>query len=414
MLRRTFPAVRAALFGCAASLGPTVGASAQAVDSLVARAVAVNPAIHAAAARAEAARRRVQPAGLLPDPMLMLGIQNLPLGGEPGMSGPDPMTMRMVGVGQTLPYPGKLAARKRVAARELEAAEAAVAVATQQVVQDVRSAYYELAFVDRALDVVERSRRVLGEFITAAEARHGVGSAGQEDVLKARLEATRLAETAVALSEQRRAVLARLNALLDRPSDTPVSDARVPDRLARAAVAPSADQIRFVSAAFGARAADSPLPPLGELQETAVRESPMLREQSAMIAVQQARVDLAGREYLPDFELSLQYGQRPGRPDMVSATVSIPLPVYKGRKQDTHAAEARSQLAALQADLRARENEVRAEVARLYSELERQRAQLALYVKAIIPQGRASLASAAASYQVGRVEFLTVLENQAT
>ncbi len=59
-------------------------------------------------------------------------------------------------------------------------------------------------------------------------------------------------------------------------------------------------------------------------------------------------------------------------------------------------------------------SELRAEVARLVSELERQRAQLAVYVKAVLPQGQASLASATASYQVGKTEFLTVLENQAT
>jgi cobalt-zinc-cadmium efflux system outer membrane protein len=226
---------------------------------------------------------------------------------------------------------------------------------------------------------------------------------------------TRLAESTVALVEQRRAALARLNALLDRPSETPVANPQVPGRVARAAVADSPDRIRFVSAALGARAADSPLPSLTELQETAVRESPVLREQAAMLAAQAARLELARKEYLPDFDLSVQYGQRSGGlPDMVSASVSVPLPVFKRRKQDLFVAEARAEYSARDAAYRATQNEVRAEVARLHSELERQRAQLALYVKAIIPQGRASLASATASYQVGRVEFLTVLDNQAT
>ncbi|MFN2565093.1 MAG: TolC family protein, partial [Gemmatimonadaceae bacterium] len=185
--------------------------------------------------------------------------------------------------------------------------------------------------------------------------------------------------------------------------------------VARAAVADSAERIRFVSAALGARAAGSPLPPLTELQETALRESPMLREQAGMLLAQAARLELARKEHLPDFDLSLQYGQRGGGlPDMVTAMVSVPLPIWKGRKQDRFVVEERAELAALEAGYRARQNDVRAEVARLYSELERQRAQLALYVKAIIPQGRASLASATASYQVGRAEFLTVLDNQAT
>lgn len=394
------------------------------IDVLVEAALAVNPAIRAARERLSAARARVGPAGLLADPTLMLGIQNLPLGTmrtapaghgtTPSSSGPDPMTMKMIGIGQTIPFPRKLSLSRRAVAREAESAEAALAVVRWQVTRDARGAYYELVFLDRALEIVDRNHRVLADFATITETRYGVGTAGQQDVLKARVELTRLAENAVALKEQRRASLARLNSLLDRPTDAPLVAERLPERIARAAVADSASRIRFASADLGARAEGSPLPPLSELQERAVRQSPMLREHEAMIAAQSARLELARKAYLPDFDVSLQYGQRTGLPDMVTAFVSIPLPVQKRKKQDLLVADARSQLAALEADHHAKQNELRAEVARLYSELERQRAQLALYVKAIIPQGRASLASATSSYQVGRVEFLTVLENQAT
>lgn len=386
------------------------------LDALVGAAVAANPAVQAARERITAARARITPAGLRPDPTLMAGIQNFPVS-QPGFH--DFMTMKMVGIGQTLPYPGTRALRRDVAAREAVVAEATLGVTTQQVARDVRGAYYELAFLDRAMEVVQRSQIVLGDFIRVAETRYSVGQGGQQggslrDVLRARVEATRLAEQAVALTEQRRAALARLNAALDRPSGTPVAEPRIPERVARAAVADSASHVRFVSATLGARAADSPLPPLATLQDAAVRESPALREHEATIATQAARVELARRAYLPDVDVSLQYGQRQGYSDMVSAVVSIPLPLQKGRKQEAEVAAARSDLAALEAEHRARANDVRAEVARLYSELERQRSQLALYVKGIIPQGRAALTSATASYQVGRVEFLTVLEDQAT
>lgn len=409
----------AALVGASPRLGaqplPTA-APGHRLDSLVAQALATSPALRAARARVEAARARVTPAGLRPDPMLMAGVQNFPVS-EPGFQ--DFMTMRMVGVGQTVPYPGKLALRRQAARRDAEAAQAALAGVTRQVARDVRGAYYELAFLDQALDVVGRNQRVLGDFVRVAEARYTVGQAGPQgaglqDVLRARVEATRLAETAVSLTEQRRAALARLNAALDRPTDTPVADPRVPGRVARAAVADSAGRVRFVSAVLGARAADSPLPPLTALQETALRESPMLLEQEAAIAAQAARAELARREYFPDVDVSVQYGQRRGLSDMVTATVSVPLPLQKRRRQDLLVAEARAEVAALEAERAARRNEIRAEVARLYSELERQRAQLALYVKAVIPQGRAALTSATASYQVGRVEFLTLLDTQAT
>jgi outer membrane protein TolC len=246
------------------------------------------------------------------------------------------------------------------------------------------------------------------------EARYGTGSAGQQDVLKSRVEAGRLAETAVDLTERRRGTLARLNALLDRRSDSPVEYPMIPRRIASAAVADSAADVRFVSAALGARAAGSALPGVEQLEALALRESPMLREADAMVAAQQARSELARRASLPDLDISVQYGQRSGSSDMVSATVAIPLPLQKRRKQDAQLADMRSELGAVEAERHARRNEISAEVARLHSALERDRAQLALYVKSIIPQGRGSLTAATSSYQAGRVELLTLLDNQAT
>ena len=391
----------------------TVSAAPVGVDSLVAQALSVHPGIRAADARVEAARAAIGPAGTLPDPMLGVGVMNVPLGDheEGDMTA---MTMKTVGVGQTIPYPGKLALRRRVAELELSAAEAQREAARLAVAEEVRRAYYDLAFLDQAVGIIERNQKLLANFARVTESRYGVGTGGQQDVLKARVELARLAEEAVTLAERRTATLARLNAALDRPTATPVTGPEVPERLARAAVASNAREIRFASAALGSRVADSPLPALAELQETAVQQSPMIRAHQAMIEAQAARVELARKEHLPDFDVSVQYGQRSGRSDMISAMVSVPIPLRKGSKQDLEVKQAEAQLAALQAEHHEQANEIRAEVARGYADLERERAQLALFVKSILPQGRASLESATASFQVGRVDFLTVLENQAT
>jgi cobalt-zinc-cadmium efflux system outer membrane protein len=393
------------------------------LDSLLARALRVSPAIRAAVAKVDASRHRAVAAGARPDPMLMAGIENLPLGrenqttsahGVPTGGGPEPMTMRMIGIGQIIPYRGKLSLRTQAAERETDASEAAVDAARLMVVRDVKDAYYELAFLDQAFGVTTRNANVLGTFIQVTEARYGDGVAGQQDVLKARVEAAHLAESAASLKEQRRTALARLNAVLDRPSDTPVEDPTIPPAIAHAAISDSTRGIRFVSAALGARAADSPLLSVSELQQIAIRQSPGIREHEAMIAAQTARVELARKDVLPDVDISVQYGQRPGLTDMITATVSVPIPLQRRRKQDQLVAEADAQLAALHEEHRTKVNEINAEIARLVSELERERTQLALYVKAILPQGRATVTSATASYQSGKADFLTVLDSQAT
>jgi cobalt-zinc-cadmium efflux system outer membrane protein len=351
--------------------------------------------------------------------MLMLGIQNQPLGrersamgvGMPESAGPDPMTMRMAGVSQTIPFPGRLALRRRVAERDVESADAAVETARRQVVRDVKQAYYELAFLDRALEVTTRSRDVVASIVRAADTRYGSGASSQSEVIRSRLDATRLAESASALAEQRRAAMAGLNALLGRASDLPVATPEIPARIARLAMPATSDDVRFTSNALGARAAGSPLRPFSELQELAVANSSELREHELMIAAQAVRVDLARRERLPDIDVALQYGQRGGGlPDMMTASVSLPLPVFARRKQGALTLDAEAQLRALHAEHEAAANALRAEVASLVADLERQRTQLALFTKALLPQGRALLASTTGSYQVGRADLRDVLD----
>jgi outer membrane protein TolC len=99
---------------------------------------------------------------------------------------------------------------------------------------------------------------------------------------------------------------------------------------------------------------------------------------------------------------------------MVSAMVSIPIPLQKGRKQDAQVAEAAAELATLEAEHHEMVNDLNARVAKQVSDLERARMQLALAKRAILPQAQATLASSTASYQVGRLDFAAVMDAQAS
>jgi cobalt-zinc-cadmium efflux system outer membrane protein len=393
------------------------------LDSLVKTAVAHNPAIRAAGERIVAARARISAAGARPDPTLMLGVVNLPVR-NPSFTADD-MTMKMIGVEQVLPYRGKLGLRTQMARRDLEVAAATSDSVRLATIRELKTAYYELAFADQAIAIAERSHDILNDIVTVAQGRYAAGRGTQTEVLRASLEATRLNETVNALRLERATALATLNALLDRPSDTRVQSPTIDQRIAAAAVAQPPNNVRFISQALGSSAADSPLPPLAELQEIAVRSSPVLRASAAMIDAKTAEVELVRKEFLPDIALSLQYGQRSGstttshgssmpRADMISAVVSIPIPLQKGRNQDAIVSATNSELQALQSERAALTNSVRAQVVRLYADIEHNRTQLALYVKAILPQGRATLTSATGNYQSGDGDLIPVLGAQET
>ncbi len=415
----------AVLAGMLLLVAPARAQATNSLDALVARADTANPSLQAARDRVSAAAARVGPAAAWADPMLKAGIQNLPLGtenaasaGGHGSGGPsvpgDPMTMKMIGVSQTIPYPGKVSLRRQAAEREVDAARANLDAARLQIAKDVRTAFFELAYIDRALTIVERNRSVLGDVIQVTEAHYASGTGGQQDVLKARVEAARLGESASALLEGRRAMSAELNATLNRDDTTSIPSPVIPERIVQAAIPTDPNRIRFAAQTLGARTVDSPFPPLAELQNLAVRQNPTLKENEANIAAQAARVELARKGSRPDFDVSLQYGQRNQRPDMITAEVSIPLPIHRRSRQDQELAEARAELSAMESDRRAKINSVRAQVARLVSDLERGRTQLAIYAKAILPQGSAAATAALASYQSGKTDLLTVLDNQNT
>src|SRR5439155_20715977 len=114
----------------------------------------------------------------------------------------------------------------------------------------------------------------------------------------------------------------------------------------------------------------------------------------ARIAMQAARVELARKARLPDIDVSVQYGQRRGFADMLTEVVSVPLPLHHARKQDQELTGATAELSVLAAEHHEQVNAIRAGVARLYAELERDRTQLALYKKAVLPQADATLQSA--------------------
>lgn len=386
--------------------------------SLLADAEANNPRILAAAKSAEAAEARVPQAGALPDPMLGVGVMNLPVA-DPSL-GRDMMTMTTVEIGERFPWPGKLGMREEVARLTAEAARFEVERTRQDVLAQVKATYYRIYLLDRALDVTGRNETLVGDLAQLTSARYAVGTGAQPDVLKAQVERTRLSDRAIQLAEQRTGAVARLNALLGRPTDTPVPDTELPEALTTAALGDDKAALSFATAALdGIGAAGEQrtlpgIPTVAELQSMALAHNPMIQAHVRRVAAQDRAVALAGKARLPDVNVSVGYGRRPDFGDFANLMVSVPLPVFAGRKQDQAVIEEAAVLEEHRARHHAMVDELNAEIASLAASLRRARDQLVLLNDGILPQAQTALSSATASYQVGRVDFLTLLDAQVT
>jgi outer membrane protein TolC len=362
------------------------------LSRLVDTALTNNPEVAASGAHLRMLENRAKQAGSLEDPMLMLKIQNGVLS-DPLNFRRDSMTQKVVGISQQLPWFGKRDLRSDVARRDAEASHWNREERILDIVRGVKETYYQIYFTDKALEILAKNQRIMGDFITIAENRYSVGQGVQQDIFKAQLEKSKLIDMRISLEQQRRSLEIRMNSLLYRPVDTPVG--AIPD--------PQITPLALGDAA---------------LLEKAEKNRPLLKGMRALIGKSEAAQALARKEFFPDFTISLEYMQREPAmgndgSDMYGLGVTFNLPVQRERR---HAAlaEAASEQAMSTAELNDARNTIRAAIADLISQMERRRKLAELYKGGIIPQAEQALESAVIAYRVGKVDFPALLDNRLT
>ncbi|HEY2339830.1 MAG TPA: TolC family protein, partial [Steroidobacteraceae bacterium] len=344
----------------------------------------------AARQEAEAAQQRVRPAGALEDPMLEAGFVNVPL---PLSLRRDDMTMKMLGLSQKLPFPGKRDLRRAAATADAASVAQAVNETTNRVVRDVRVAYEELCMVTTSERLVRQTRETLRELVSIAQARYALGQAAQSDVLQAQTQVVRMQQDLLRLTQEKTTRQSELKRLLGRHAP----DAPVTPRVAILL------KLRADPATLSKQAQD---------------QRPQLRALDALVEKNDRALELARREYYPDFEVRLGYGQREAtlegvpRDDMVTLTVTVNLPIWRKDRLGPRVAEARAMRAEAASLADAQRLETQAMLEQQLAAERQLRESAVLYNSTLLPQTRAAVESALAAYRVGRVDFLTLLEAQ--
>ncbi len=363
------------------------------VRDYVREVLADNAGFAAARSRVAAASERIATAGALPDPTVTLGVMTVPI---PSFDfDAERMTRLPIGVRQRFPFPGKQAAATDRARADSAIAGESLGAVEAHLVAEAAGLYYELAYAETAVRIWRSRVALADQAIAVAQTRYETGAAPQTDLLRARLRRAELEEEGWDLAAGVVQMRARVDALRGSSGDTVNALVLLtPD--GRPAV-----EIR-----------DDTL--VGEPLTLQLSErSPGLRVATATVAWadRNARVfDVAGR---PDFTIALEGGIRfGGREPFATALVGISLPLWSGRKQAPAARAAHH-------DADAARQQYDDLLARLTGELQYRLADLrALQARTgqtadeIIPLANAASTSALQRYQVGAVEFTTVLDTQ--
>jgi len=372
----------------------SVAAEVLTLEAAVSQALASNPSLSVIQARAQALAALPEQRGSLPEPRLSLNAQNLPV--DTFSVSQEAMTQMQVGISQMLPFPGKLSLQQQAAQLEADAAGKAVDELRLQLGKDVKTVWWNIFYLDRALDTVQRNESLLEQVISVAQTKYQVGQGAQQDVLLSQLELSKLELEHVRLHGMRRKEEARLNTLLGRSTDTEIL---LPE--------PRGEPLPSISSSDQ------------ELLQAALQQRPSLSAQQKQIDSAQARIDLAKKNYYPDYSIVAVYGFRSGsnpdgseRPDMASVLFSMNLPIYTSSRQKQAVDQRTNEWLQQKYLLDDSRNQVAGEISSALAGYRQAYDQVRLFQDNVLPQARQTVESMLAGYQVNKVDFLSLIRSE--
>jgi outer membrane protein TolC len=351
----------------------------------VEQALQTAPDIEASREGLGAARSLAISAGRLPDPLLTVGVEDLPVNGPDAYSTTrDFMTMRKIGVMQAFPRAEKRRLARARATAEVDLADAELTRARLEVARQTAQAWIRLATAHTSLETLQGLQADLELASASARANVAAARGSGADALAADAASARLKNRILRQDGEVRAAQVELARWVGAAADRPL------------AMLPALDQ----------------LPVNPEILITRAHLHGDLLPFEARLAAARTDVELARAERRPDWSAEVSFGKRgPDFSDMASLQFSIGLPLFARTRQNPVIEARGATLRQLQAE---RESEVRmhtAELRALLSEWQQAGAQLAQFERELLPLARERSRLTLATYRAGTGDLRSAIES---
>jgi outer membrane protein TolC len=362
----------------------------QPVDVYIRRALDENRDVQAARFNVLAMKERIPQVTALDDPMFQGTIWPFPMNApQYSLMGYNPYQMMIT---QQFPWFGTLRLRGEAAEQEVKVALMELAAAQLRVVADVKRAYYNLYFNQRAERILTENRKLASDFVEIAQVRYESGGTTLQDVLRAQNVVTdvdsELVTARQGIAEARAALARQLHV-------SPEADLRSVPTLSIAEVPAQVERLYRLAAA----------------------SRPELQGQLAAIARDTREVELARKRYYPNIDLGLNYMlmSREDNPspmadgrDNIGLIVGFNLPIYRDKLHaGVREAEARAVANSRRYD--SLRDETYEEVKALLAEAKARRDVIDLFRSGYLPRSRQALEVAASDYRAGNQDFITLI-----
>jgi outer membrane protein, heavy metal efflux system len=345
-----------------------------------------NPQIQAARHGWDSAKQVPTQVSTLPDPQFVL--QQVNVGSPRPFAGYTNSDFAYVGLGisQDLPYPGKLRLRGEIAKKDADVTQQKYESVRRTILAAVKMAYFKIAYLAKRQTILVGDGELLQQVEQSAESRYRNGMGNQQEVLQAQLERTKLLREITTNQLEAGKVQAEIKQLLNRSQST--HDIEITE-LSETTTAYTYDQ----------------------LLAAANLNNPEIAGAQKMIEKQGLQVDLAKKDFYPDF--NLQYMWQRTDPAQFRAyyvvTLGVRIPIYRGRRQQPELAQAEADQSRAKSDHEAQTQQIAFQLRQQFLGAEKSAELLKIYREGLIPQARAELQAGMAAYQSNRQDFQALL-----
>ena len=363
----------------------------QPLDRLIQEGLTNNQDIKSMESKVESLKEEISVAGSLNDPRIGIGLLNLPT--DTFRFDQEPMTQKQLFIAQKIPWFGKLSLRSQQAAMKAIRQEAVLKAKRLELSRQIALAYYELGFVGSAQKINEKLIKMLTQLLRVSETRYASGQGLQQDVLQAQVELSKLLDEQITLEKKVRTLEDRINGLLNRESFAPVTP---PEPMSYPDLALETDK----------------------LQIRALATNPWLKVKQADIELSHVEIELARKDYWPDMDFKVAYGQRDDsesgqdRADFFSTSVVINIPLWQKTRQDKKLEATKlTHQAALQS-YKNLANNLPHKIDALATDIRNLQKSYRLITDALIVQAEQWARSSLIAYEVDKVNFNTTINAQ--
>lgn len=362
-------------------------APALTLKELISEALKVNPDISASRYKAEAARAKIPQAYSPKDPEVGVMFDMIGEGRRFNLGEAE----QRYTIRQMLDNPLKVYAMGEMAKNMSGASQELIRDRERDIIAKVKKAYFDYYLVNKALAINHENHTLLELMSRTAEIKYATGKATQQDVLKAQVELSMLANELIVLNKEKESARAMLNALLNRHPEAPLGEP-------------------------GDLSLSSPSFSFTELKDKTLKTRPELQAMEYEVRKVKAGLTLAWGQYVPDLTLAgtriQNIGGMNSKENGWAAEVMLTFPLYFASKQNYMVKEARANVEAAQSTYQSMRNMALFQVKDALNKVEASQQTVDLYATSIVPQAEQTLKAAIIGYETGKVDFLTMIEAQ--